>query len=61
MLFVEEYARGEGKEMLTLSCAVGGEAERLYRKLGWEVWGLCSGSARAPGGERCDVVFLRGN
>jgi ribosomal protein S18 acetylase RimI-like enzyme len=59
MKHVEEFARGTGRDMLTLDTATGSPAVAMYRKLGWEEWGTCKDYASWPDGSRCDATFFR--
>ena len=59
MEHVEDFARGIGREMLTLDAASEGPANEMYRKLGWEEWGTCKGYAKWPDGSNCDATFFR--
>jgi ribosomal protein S18 acetylase RimI-like enzyme len=56
---VEEEARRAGFTLLTLDARRGGEAERLYRRLGWTVVGIIPGYALDPDGRgRHDTVVF---
>lgn len=59
MKHVEDFARGTGRDMLTLDTATGSPAVEMYRKLGWEEWGTCKDYASWPDGSRCDATFFR--
>ncbi|PMD60139.1 acyl-CoA N-acyltransferase [Hyaloscypha bicolor E] len=39
MKHVEDFARGTGRDMLTLDTATESPAVAMYRRLGWEEWG----------------------
>src|SRR5262249_52407050 len=47
---VEVEARAEGKTLLVLDTVTGGDAERLYERLGWTRAGLIPHYALLPGG-----------
>jgi GNAT superfamily N-acetyltransferase len=56
----EATARECGKTLLVLDAVTGGDAERLYQRLGWERVGVIPGYALMPRGEPCDTtVFYR--
>jgi hypothetical protein len=59
MEHVEDFARGIGRDMLTLDAASKGPANEMYRKLGWEEWRTCKGYAQWPDGSDCDATFFR--
>lgn len=59
MNHVEDFARGTGRDMLTLDTATESSAMEMYRRLGWEEWGTCKGYACWPDGSRCDATFFR--
>lgn len=60
MLAAESMARECGKTLLTLDTVTGGDAERLYPRLGWERVGVIPDYALMPGGEPCSTtVFYR--
>lgn len=50
MAAIEGEARRFGRTLLTLDARTGGEAERLYRRLGWTVAGSVPGFAVGPDG-----------
>ncbi len=59
MLAIEERALAMGFTLLTLDTA-SGDADRLYRRLGWEEVGRIPGYALNPDGSPCDtVIFYR--
>jgi ribosomal protein S18 acetylase RimI-like enzyme len=49
----EEQARRAGKTLLVLDTATGGDAERLYERLGWVKVGEIPGYALLPDGVLC--------
>jgi GNAT superfamily N-acetyltransferase len=53
----ESAALAAGKTLLVLDTA-GGEAERLYAKLGWQRCGVVPDYALLPGGGFCDTTFF---
>jgi GNAT superfamily N-acetyltransferase len=56
----ETTARECGKTLLVLDTVSGGEAERLYGRLGWERVGVIPGYALLPRGGLCDTtVYYR--
>jgi GNAT superfamily N-acetyltransferase len=60
MRAAEATARECGKTLLVLDTVTGGEAERLYERLGWERVGVIPGYALLPQGGLCDTtVYYR--
>ncbi|MES2177790.1 MAG: GNAT family N-acetyltransferase [Gemmatimonadota bacterium] len=60
MRSAESAARESGKTLLVLDTVTGGDAERLYARLGWERVGVIPGYALFPDGGLCDTtVFFR--
>lgn len=60
MQAAEQCAREAGRTLLVLDTVTGGDAERLYARLGWERVGVIPGYALWPGGGLCDTtVFFR--
>src|SRR5437773_11291060 len=60
MRAAEATARECGKTLLVLDAVTGGDAERLYERLGWERVGVIGGYALMARGEPCDTtVFYR--
>jgi GNAT superfamily N-acetyltransferase len=60
MRAAEAMARECGKTLLVLDAVTGGDAERLYQRLGWERVGVIPGYALFPRGGFCDTtVFYR--
>jgi GNAT superfamily N-acetyltransferase len=60
MRAAETMARECGKTLLVLDTVTGGEAERLYQRLGWERVGVIPGYALMPMGGLCSTtVFYR--
>lgn len=62
MQAIEESARKSGFSLLTLDAKAGGNAERLYRKLGWIHVGTIPGFAFDTDGKTLhdDVIFYKG-
>src|SRR5438093_10567948 len=60
MRAAEATARECGKTLLVLDAVTGGDAERLYARLGWERVGVIPGYALLPHGGLCSTtVFYR--
>jgi len=60
MRAAEATARECGKTLLVLDAVTGGDAERLYQRLGWTRVGSIPGYALMPGGEPCGTtIFYR--
>jgi GNAT superfamily N-acetyltransferase len=60
MRAAESMARECGKTLLVLDTVTGGDAERLYERLGWERVGVIPGYALWPRGGLCGTtVFYR--
>lgn len=60
MAAVEAEARREGKTLLVLDTVTGGDAERLYDRLGWERCGRIPDFALLPDGRPCGTtVFFK--
>ncbi len=54
----EEYAREAGKSLLVLDTVTGGDAERLYQRLGWTKAGVIPNYALFPDGRFCDTTVF---
>jgi GNAT superfamily N-acetyltransferase len=54
----EATARECGKTLLVLDTVTGGDAERLYSRLGWQRVGVIPGYALMPRGEPCDTTVF---
>ena len=54
----EEAARQMGRTLLTLFTRHGGDAERLYLKLGWTRAGVIPNDSLKPDGTFCDAAIL---
>jgi GNAT superfamily N-acetyltransferase len=60
MRAAEETARELGRSLLVLDTVVGGDAERLYDRLGWTRVGIIPGYALFPAGGLCATrVYYR--
>ena len=60
MRAAEDAARERGKTLLVLDAVTGGDAERLYERLGWHRVGVIPDYALMPDGAPCDTtVFYR--
>jgi GNAT superfamily N-acetyltransferase len=60
MQAAEAAAREAGKTLLVLDTVTGGDAERLYTRLGWQRCGVIPGYALWPHGGLCSTtVFYR--
>jgi GNAT superfamily N-acetyltransferase len=58
MRAAEDAARERGKTLLVLDTVTGGEAERLYERLGWERVGVVPDYALWPDGGLCSTTFF---
>lgn len=58
MRAVEEAARAAGKTVLVLDTVTGGDAERLYQRLGWTRVGVVPDYALWPDGRHCATTFF---
>jgi GNAT superfamily N-acetyltransferase len=54
----EAAARSAGKSLLVLDTVTGGDAERLYRRLGWNTVGVIPKYALFPDGRYCDTTVF---
>ena len=60
MRAAEDAARAAGRTLLVLDTVTGGDAERLYARLGWVRVGVIPDYALFPDGRPCDTtVFYR--
>jgi GNAT superfamily N-acetyltransferase len=57
MQAAEAAARDAGKTLLVLDTVTGGDAERLYCRLGWQRVGVIPGYALWPNGGLCDTTY----
>jgi GNAT superfamily N-acetyltransferase len=58
MEHAESEARAAGKTLLVLDAVTGGDAERLYSRLGWTKVGVIPGYALFPDGRPCDTTIF---
>lgn len=58
MQAVEAEAQGLGRTLLVLDTEAGSAADRLYRRLGYQVLGIMPHHARQPGGQLADTTFF---
>jgi ribosomal protein S18 acetylase RimI-like enzyme len=54
----EVEARAEGKTLLVLDAVTGGDAARLYDRLGWTTVGVIPNYALYPDGRPCDTTYF---
>ena len=54
----ETEARAAGKTLLVLDAVTGGDAARLYDRLGWTTVGVVPGFALYPDGRPCDTTYF---
>jgi GNAT superfamily N-acetyltransferase len=54
----ETEARAAGKTLLVLDTVTGGDAERLYTRLGWKPVGVIPGFALYPDGRPCATTYF---
>lgn len=57
MIAAEAAAREAGKSVLVLDTVTGGDAERLYQRVGWQRVGDVPNYALMPTGELCGTTF----
>jgi GNAT superfamily N-acetyltransferase len=55
---VEEASRSVGKTLLVLDTVTGGDAERLYLRMGWTKSGIIPNYALFPDGRPCDTTIF---
>lgn len=58
MEHLEREARAEGKTLLVLDAVTGGDAARLYERIGWNTVGVIPGYALYPDGRLCDTTVF---
>jgi len=58
MAAIDEEARREGKRVLVLDAVTGGDAERLYERVGWQRVGVVPNYALMPHGGFCGTTFF---
>jgi GNAT superfamily N-acetyltransferase len=54
----EAEARAAGKTLLVLDAVTGGDAARLYARLGWTEVGVIPKYALFPDGRFCDTTYF---
>jgi ribosomal protein S18 acetylase RimI-like enzyme len=54
----ESEARSRGRSLLVLDAVTGGDAERLYTRIGWTKVGVIPGYALFPDGRPCDTTYF---
>ena len=54
----EEEARAEGRTLLVLDAVTGGDAARLYDRMGWVTVGVIPNYALYPDGRPCDTTVF---
>jgi GNAT superfamily N-acetyltransferase len=55
---LEHEARAEGKTLLVLDAVTGGDAARLYERIGWHTVGVIPNYALYPDGRVCDTTVF---
>jgi GNAT superfamily N-acetyltransferase len=58
MAAAEQAAREEGRTLLVLDAVTGGDAARLYDRLGWTTVGTVPDFALYPDGRPCDTTYF---
>jgi GNAT superfamily N-acetyltransferase len=58
MEHAESEARAAGKSLLVLDAVTGGDAARLYARLGWTEVGVIPDYALYPDGRPCDTTYF---
>ena len=58
MRHAEEASRQAGKTLLVLDTVTGGQAEKLYTRLGWNRVGVIPNYALFPDGTSCDTTIF---
>jgi GNAT superfamily N-acetyltransferase len=58
MRAAEDAARAAGKTLLVLDAVTGGDAERLYARIGWTKVGVIPSYALFPDGRPCDTTYF---
>lgn len=54
----EAAARDVGRTLLVLDAVTGGDAERLYQRMGWSRVGVIPNYALMPDGQPCSTTYL---
>jgi hypothetical protein len=55
---LEQEARAAGKTLLVLDAVTGGDAARLYERIGWTTVGVIPNYALYPDGRFCDTTVF---
>jgi GNAT superfamily N-acetyltransferase len=55
---LEQEARAAGKTLLVLDAVTGGDAARLYERIGWNTVGVIPNYALYPDGRLCDTTVF---
>ncbi len=55
---LEQEARAEGRTLLVLDAVTGGDAARLYERIGWNTVGVIPDYALYPDGQFCDTTVF---
>ena len=55
---LEQEARAEGRTLLVLDAVTGGDAARLYERIGWTTVGVIPNYALYPDGRLCDTTVF---
>lgn len=58
MKAIDQAAVAEGKSLLVLDTETGGDAERLYARVGWTKAGIIPDYALKPHGGLCDTTYF---
>jgi GNAT superfamily N-acetyltransferase len=58
MEHAEEASRQAGKTLLVLDTVTGGQAEKLYERMGWTKAGIIPNYALFPDGRPCDTTIF---
>lgn len=58
MAAADDAARAAGKTLLVLDTVIGGDAERLYPRLGWQRCGVIPDYALWPRGGLCSTTVF---
>jgi GNAT superfamily N-acetyltransferase len=58
MAAVDDVARAAGRTVLVLDTVTGGDAERLYQRMGWQRVGEIPKYALMPDGDFCSTTFF---
>ncbi|MGA7784508.1 MAG: GNAT family N-acetyltransferase, partial [Candidatus Acidiferrales bacterium] len=58
MQHAEQAALAAGKTLLVLDAVTGGDAEKLYTRMGWKKVGVIPNYALFPDGRFCDTTYF---